>query len=74
MSKDIIENIKLLALISKRSHYQCEDGYYSCPASEEGCRDERYKDSKECNCGAEDHNCHVEMIKNRILEQLKEPQ
>jgi hypothetical protein len=37
----------------KRSHYICEDCWYSCPLSEEGCCDDR---QDECNCGAAEHN------------------
>ena len=34
----------------RQSHYMCEDKWYSCPLSEEGCADER---QTECNCDAE---------------------
>ena len=39
-----------------RSHYTCEDNYYSCPKSEFGCSDDRQVD---CNCGAEEHNKRI---------------
>lgn len=32
-------------------HYECEDGWYSCPKSDEGCFNDGVSD--ECNCGAE---------------------
>lgn len=43
------------ALESLRSrHYECEDRWYSCPESEDGCADDRQGD--ECNCGANRRN------------------
>jgi len=33
-------------------HSYCEDGWYSCPKSPEGCFDDRQGD--ECNCGREE--------------------
>ncbi len=30
-------------------HYECEDKWYSCPLSDEGCADERQTD---CTCNA----------------------
>jgi len=35
-------------------HYQCEDSWYSCPKSEDGCANEFEGDG--CNCGADKHN------------------
>lgn len=32
-------------------HYECEDCWYSCPKSDEGCCDVRA--GTECNCGAD---------------------
>jgi hypothetical protein len=32
------------------SHYTCEDGWYSCPLSEEGCCDDAVPKDK-CTCG-----------------------
>jgi hypothetical protein len=49
----------------KQGHYECEDGWYSCPKSEEGCLDE--SDGNKCNCGADEINTEIdeaiEMIK-----------
>jgi len=42
---------------AKITHYTCEDCWYSCPLSAEGCCDER---EKECNCGAEKHNAAID--------------
>lgn len=52
------ELLKELAGISIRKHYDCDDGYYSCPLSYDGCLDDRVpKDI--CNCGATAHNIKV---------------
>lgn len=34
-------------------HYVCEDCWYSCPLSEDGCCDDRQP--KECNCGLDEN-------------------
>jgi len=39
-------------------HQVCEDSWYSCPQSTEGCANEFAGD--ECNCGAEEHNKRVD--------------
>lgn len=41
----------------KQSHYDCEDCWYSCPASEDYCG-QGYRG--ECNCGADEHNVRLE--------------
>lgn len=43
----------------KREHYTCEDCWYSCPLSEDGCCDGR---SRGCNCGADEHNKKVDEL------------
>lgn len=48
----------------KRSHYYCEDTYYSCPMHEEGCTDE-FKERK-CNCGADEKNAEIDNLINKI--------
>lgn len=50
----------------KRKHYICEDCFYSCPKSDEGCCDEREEDI--CKCGVEKHNNKLD----EIIEYLKE--
>jgi hypothetical protein len=42
---------------AKTTHTTCDDGWYSCPLSEEGCLDKRETD---CTCGAEKHNAAIE--------------
>ena len=40
-----------------RSHYYCEDGWYSCPQEEEGCANESR--GPECDCGADEYNADL---------------
>jgi hypothetical protein len=39
------------------AHYSCEDNWYSCPKSEDGCCNDMWD---ECNCGADKHNAILE--------------
>jgi hypothetical protein len=39
------------AIFDDNSHYNCEDCWYSCPKSFDGCCDDSQGD--ECNCGLE---------------------
>lgn len=39
----------------ERTHYVCEDSFYSCPLAEGGCCDSRYLENL-CNCGADAFN------------------
>ena len=45
---------------SRRTHYICEDPWYSCPKSEKGCINEGQGD--ECNCGADKWNAYVDSV------------
>jgi len=45
---------------SRRSHYYCEDSWYSCPKSEDGCSDKRQ--GNECNCGADEKNAAIDVL------------
>lgn len=40
-------------------HKTCEDSWYSCPLSAEGCADDR---ETTCNCGADDRNKTLDAI------------
>lgn len=54
----------------RRSHYVCEDCWYSCPASGECCRD--YDETRtECDCGADEHNAQVDEAIS-LLEDLRD--
>ena len=52
----IEKNNKLISFLEahRRSHHYCDDCWYSCPKSEEGCCNEAEGD--ECNCGADRYN------------------
>jgi len=42
------------------AHHYCEDGWYSCPLSDEGCLNPG--EGETCNCGAEKANArHAEI-------------
>lgn len=64
--KDKIKDLKEMAI---RSHYYCEDSWYSCPLAPEGCADDLYA-VFECNCGASEMNKKVEEIYQQILNEL----
>ena len=57
---NLLEELEKLRL----SHHQCEDGWYSCPKSENGCLNDNEED--ECNCEAERHNQQIDKIINYI--------
>ena len=54
---------------TKRSHYYCEDCWYSCPKSEDGCCNEAEGD--ECNCGADKVNAIIDGLVAIAQEVLK---
>lgn len=43
--------------MERRRHYECDDCWYSCPLSEEGCCNDGLP--HECNCGADDFNAQI---------------
>lgn len=45
------QDMRAVAELLAGRHYECEDPWYSCPLSEEGCTDETKP--KECYCGRE---------------------
>ena len=47
------------------SHSYCDDGWYSCPKSEDGCADDSVDDK--CNCGAEEHNELLDAIIKELI-------
>jgi hypothetical protein len=61
-----LEQLKYLAI---RSHYSCEDTFYSCPKSSEGCCNE--SKGNECDCGVDDHNKEVEKTYEGIKQLLE---
>lgn len=58
MTKEKILREALLK--TKRSHYYCEDGWYTCPMHPEGCFNE--DEPKKCNCGADEFNAWVDSV------------
>ena len=52
--------VSSLAILAKRSHTYCEDGWYSCPKAEDGCYNENR--GPECDCGADEHNTEVDAL------------
>lgn len=44
----------------KQSHHMCDDRWYSCPLSKEGCANEH--EPKECNCGAGRINAKIDAV------------
>lgn len=44
----------------RRKHYECEDCWYSCPKSEEGCCNDNMGD--DCTCGADTHNALIDAL------------
>lgn len=56
-------NAALTAMLikAKRGHYSCDDGYYSCPLSTDGCDDDR-KEAGVCDCGADSLNAEIDAV------------
>lgn len=52
---------------AKRTHYYCEDSFYSCPKHPEGCGDDNA--GIDCNCGAD----AVNTVIDRALSLLNTP-
>lgn len=51
-------------------HHYCDDGWYSCPLSDDGCADEEAGD--ECTCGADYINDERKEAADRIERLRKE--
>lgn len=65
------EQVDELVKLATRRHYWCDDSYYSCPATEEGCSNPAYEDIKECQCGADEHNAKVASLAAEIKARIK---
>ena len=61
-AKDLV---RAFCILAKRNHYECEDGWYSCPKSEDGCANDNA--GKDCTCGADDFNKMLEIFKREIF-------
>lgn len=65
------EQLDELIRLATRKHYWCDDSYYSCPADSEGCSNPAYEDTKECQCGADEHNAKVAILAAEIKARIK---
>ena len=59
MASEITQRQRAEAGIGK--HYECEDSWYSCPLSEEGCANDG-EDKTRCNCGRDDRKVQLELL------------
>lgn len=57
--------VRRLGELAHREHYSCEDGWYSCPLSTDGCFNDNYP-KDECNCGATNHNAEVDKLSSAV--------
>ncbi len=64
--RGLLVSLIQLKCLAIRDHYSCDDTFYSCPKSSEGCCNE--SKGNKCNCGADDHNKEVE----RIFKKMKQ--
>lgn len=65
------EQVEELVELAVRRHYWCDDSYYSCPANSEGCSNPAHDDTKECHCGADEHNAKVANLAAEIKARIK---
>lgn len=54
-----LDNITAQLSDLKIRHHVCDDCWYSCPKSSEGCCDDS---QSYCNCGADEHNARVDAV------------
>ncbi len=54
-----ITELRIALLAAKRQHTSCDDCWYSCPLSDEGCCDET---KIGCTCGAQAHNDTIDAV------------
>lgn len=59
-ASELTDVLERLAVLAKRSHYYCEDSWYSCPKAEDGCANDSR--GSECDCGADEHNAEVDAL------------
>lgn len=50
---------------TRKQHDTCEDSWYSCPKSEDGCGNDSLP-ANECNCGADTFNKKLDNIIFRV--------
>lgn len=54
---------------ARRKHTDCEDSWYSCPKSPDGCSNDGV--GHECNCGADRVNAMIDAALHREPEESK---
>jgi len=64
----VIEAAEKMAGEKKHGHYVCEDPWYSCPLSPDGCADDRQTG---CTCGADKRNQDGDLLR-ATLAKLRE--
>jgi hypothetical protein len=57
---------------NKRTHYYCEDTWYSCPKHEDGCANDAEGD--DCNCGADRINTVLDKTIKALRARLEQPE
>ena len=60
-----IREAKGMPELRYQTHTVCDDAWYSCPKSAEGCADEREGDF--CTCGADDYNAQLDKLRAHAL-------
>ncbi len=63
-----IDRLRAALNAARRGHVSCDDCWYSCPKSEDGCCNDQEGDK--CNCGADAHNAAIDAALRLVPEQL----
>lgn len=58
---EAINVLRAALLKAKRSHYYCEDCWYTCPKHPEGCCNEAVPKDV-CDCGADEFNAEIDRV------------
>ena len=65
------EDLRALEKLARRGHYSCDDAFYNCPLAEfdygEWAADCSQFSTKECGCGADEHNAEVDALMEKLL-------
>lgn len=68
MRKDIINKLEGIRSAFTKSHYECEDSWYSCPKSEIGCSNDSLGD--ECSCGSDSDNALLNTLIDDVINDI----
>lgn len=57
---------KIYAMLQalKQQHYSCDDGWYSCPKSPDGCANDEA--GSDCTCGVDDVNARIAAVQCEV--------